>query len=89
MGTVLLRLHPRWHPTWPGPAACCSQPGVGLLGQRGSCARRLEVSGAQLLEMRALVGAAWLWSVGAQRGCEAGTRAEGKPGSGFALCSHR
>lgn len=76
----------------PAPAShqagsCCVLQPAWFLGSLGSCARRFEVSGAQLLEMRALVGAAWLWGVGAHRGCEAGAPAAAQPGSGFALCS--
>lgn len=78
----------------PAPTPASHQPGsrcvlqpAWFLGSSGSCARRFEVSGAQLLEMRARVGAAWLWGVGAHHGCKAGAPAAGQPGSGFALCS--
>lgn len=78
----------------PAPTPASHQPGsrcvlqpAWFLGSSGSCARRFEVSGAQLLEMRAPVGAAWLWGVGAHHGCKAGAPAAGQPGSGFALCS--
>lgn len=69
------------------PGSCCVLQPAWFLGSLGSCAQRFEVSGAQLLKMRALVGAAWLWGVGAHRGCEAGAPAAAQPGGGFALCS--